>query len=327
MEGESKMKHLKIYHLFLILFFCGMNNGQSHDLISSNISMDFIEKKNLTGLDLQAINRKYSDVVQILKETEKKYPHLAKVFDLGVNDDGIMIRGISIGSGSIQNMVVATHHGNEYGSTELALALIQDFVENPIKGQTLHIIPVLNISGYDAKSRREHGEDPNRNYPGPCATEGPFTLKSTKALADFVASKNIIASTTLHTFSPAVLYPWGLSTKDTKTEYDQLFIDLGNAAAIESKYPVGNSTDMLYPADGTYEDYAFWKHGIWSMLFELGFSHNPNESAVAEIIRGNVPGIRRYFEKTPSTRAERHAFTGKCDVRLRGLRALHHKEE
>lgn len=269
-------------------------------------------------------NRKYSDIVAYLKELEDRNPVNAKVLDLGVNNSGQMIKVLRTGFGPVHNLIVATHHGNEYGSTEVGLAMAASLAEKPIEGQTVYVIPVLNIPGYDKRSRHELGHDPNRDYEGPCGTDGPWNLKSTRALAQFLEKENIVTSATLHTYSPFVLYPWGFSTHDTHTEYDQLYIDLAKAATIESKYPVGNSTEELYPADGTYEDYAFWKHGVWSLLFELGFSHSPNQNAVDELVRVNVPGIRRYLELAPKERAPDFAFKGKCD---RTLNVLDRRDE
>jgi hypothetical protein len=71
---------------------------------------------------------------------------------------------------------------------------------------------------------------------------------------------------------------------------------------------------VIYPADGAFEDYAFWKHGIWSLLFELGDTHEPSLDQVNTLVQVNVPGLRRFLEQAPRTRAENHAFTGKCDT-------------
>ncbi len=266
--------------------------------------------------------RKYSDVQAELRSLASLYPHRVEVVSLGMNDTGDEILALKSGTGSVRSVVVGTHHGNEYGSTEVALAFAQSVAETSITGQTVYVIPVLNVSGYNRRQRRELGNDPNRDYPGPCGTDGPWKLRSTKALADFIERENIVTSATLHTHSPFILYPWGFSTKDTKTEYDDLYIELGNAAAIESGYPVGNSADALYPADGCYEDYAMWKHGIWSLLFEMGTSHSPSQAGVDELIRGNVPGLRRFLSQAPTRRAERHEFTGKCDVNKDGPRRI-----
>lgn len=257
-------------------------------------------------------NRKYADIQKEMKDIATRTPHTAQVVEIGRNDQGTPIVALKTGTGPISNVVVATHHGNEYGSTEVAIALAKSLAERPIPGMTVYVIPVLNISGYNVRSRWEMGQDPNRDYPGPCGSDGPFRLKSTKALADFLARENIVTSATLHTYSPAILYPWGFSADNYSTEYDDVYLDLAHEAAHESGYRVGNSAADLYPADGCYEDYAMVTHGIWSMLFEMGFSHSPNQAAVDDLIRLNVPSLRRYLEKAPRQRAERHQFTGTC---------------
>ncbi|MGZ3698433.1 MAG: M14 family zinc carboxypeptidase, partial [Bdellovibrionota bacterium] len=133
---------------------------------------------------------KYSDVKTFLHKLAAKYPQTTQLFTLGDSDSGDTIEGVAIGNGPIHNMIVSTHHGNEYGSTEVARGAASALAANPIKGQTIYVIPVLNIAGYNAKDRRESAKgdaagvdhDPNRDYPGPCGTEGPHLLKDTAAL-------------------------------------------------------------------------------------------------------------------------------------------------
>lgn len=268
----------------------------------------------------------YAKIQKFLRQVHAEHPAETELFVLGTSGTGDPIEGIKIGSGSVHNLIVATHHGNEYGSSEVAVGTIQDLAARPIPGRTVYVIPVLNVSGFNHNRREEslRGDggptaDANRNYPGPCGTEGPFTLASTKALADFVDRENIIASATLHTFHPAVLYPWGLASQDLSTPYDELFIDLGKIATEVSGYQVGNSTQVLYPANGTFEDYAFWKHGIWSLLFELGNNHSPTSTDVDELVRVNVPGLRKLMESAPIARAQDHEFRGRCDDSLLAL--------
>ncbi|MBI3542114.1 MAG: carboxypeptidase [Deltaproteobacteria bacterium] len=262
----------------------------------------------------------YSDVKAFLREVVKKNPKTAALFELGTTDSGQVVEGLRIGSGPMHNLVVSTHHGNEYGSTEVALGVAASLAAAPLGGQTVYVIPVLNITGYNAKNRYEgdsgsSSRDPNRDYPGPCGTEGPHKLKSTALLAQFVDREGIVASATLHTFSPAVVYPWGLGTPDLSTPYDEEFKRLVEASVVESHYPTGNSTEVIYAANGTYEDYAFWKHGIWSILFELGYTHSPGQGDVDQLVKVNVPGIRKLLETAPKERAANHAFTGRCDGR------------
>lgn len=266
------------------------------------------------------ISKDYNDVRQFIQAIAQKYSQTAQLISIGQSDSGEPIEALRIGRGKIETLVVATHHGNEYGSTELAKAFALAIAQSPIQGQTVTVVPVLNISGYNARDRRERGVDPNRDYPGPCVKGPIFKLKSTKALAEYIATHNVVASATLHTFSAVVVYPWGISTHDLSTPYDQQFAEMAKMATTESGYKSGNNTELLYPADGTFEDYAFWKHGIWSLLFELGKSHSPNQAGVEEIIRGNVPGLKRFLAQAPSQLADRHDFTGKCDNTMKRLR-------
>lgn len=259
----------------------------------------------------------YDKVVQTLQQIAAENPASAQLISIGVNDQGVPIQGLQIGSGETASLVVGTHHGNEYGSTAVALGVAASFAKNPVAGQTVYVIPVLNISGYNRNSRYETGlkgsQDPNRDYLSPCKSAPSYNLKSTKALADFLDAKNIQISATLHTYWPAVAYPWGISTRDTSTPHDAQYIELAKAATQESNYSVGNSTELLYAADGAFEDYAYWKHGIWSLLFEMGFTHSPSPSAIQTMIEVNTPGIRRFLEQAPKQRVTDHQFTGRCD--------------
>ncbi len=263
----------------------------------------------------------YEKVVQQIEQIAAQNPANAEVFTMGINNQGQPIKGLKIGNGTINSLVVGTHHGNEYGSTAVALGFAQSLAQAPIVGQTVYIVPVLNISGYNRKDRFESSTssqvvDANRDYPSPCKAGPNFKLKSTEALAKFVDEKNIIISATLHTYWPAVVYPWGISTTDLTTPYDNQYKELVRLATVESRYQTGNNTDVLYPADGTFEDYAYWKHGIWSLLFELGFTHNPDAQAIKNMIDVNTPGLRRFLENAPTQRVAEHNFSGRCNARM-----------
>lgn len=259
----------------------------------------------------------YDQVISTIQKIAAQNPANAKVISIGVNDQGVPIQALQIGNGEVNSLIVGTHHGNEYGSTAVALGVADSLAKNPVSGQTIFIVPVLNVTGYNKTSRNENGIrgsfDPNRDYTGPCKSGAAYNLKSTKAMADFLETKNIQISATLHTYWPAVVYPWGISTQDVSTPYDAQYMELVKAATKESNYQIGNNTQVLYPADGTFEDYAYWKHGIWSLLFELGFSHTPDATAIKNMVDVNIPGIRRFLEMSPKKRVTSHSFDGKCD--------------
>ncbi len=263
----------------------------------------------------------YDQILKSMDQIAALNPTNVQIFTMGTNSQGQAIKGLKIGSGLTHSLVVGTHHGNEFGSTAVALGFAQELAKNPIQKQTVFIIPVLNISGYNRSDRYEKNilsgvTDPNRDYPSPCKTDAPFQLKSTEALSRFLVDQNIQISATLHTYWPAVVYPWGISTTDITTPYDDQYKSLVAAATTESKYQTGNNTQILYPADGTFEDYAYFKHGIWSLLFELGFSHNPDPQAIKNMIESNTPGLRRFLEKSPTVRVSNHHFSGRCDARM-----------
>jgi carboxypeptidase T len=273
----------------------------------------------------------YKAVQSFMQDIAQKYPANASMFDLVVGDSGDTIQGLKIGNGPVHNLVVGTHHGNEYGATEVTKAFAESAAEIPIDGQTLFVIPVLNVSGYDILRREETSAkgqvlDSNRDYPGPCGTSDTFNLKSTTALAQFIADQDITASATLHTYGPAVTYPWGIPARkqDLSTAYDDIFKTIADASVSVSGYKDGNTTELIYSALGTFEDYAFWKLGVWSLLYELGDTHTPSESQVATLLQVNVPGLRNMMEKAPTSRAENHDFTGRCDD-LHGFIDLHNE--
>lgn len=259
----------------------------------------------------------YDLVVETLRRISQENPNTTQWIEIGISDSGQPIAGLKIGTGETSDLIIATHHGNEYGSTAVALGAAEAFAKDPLPGHSIYVIPVLNVSGYNSRNRYERTSngtvDQNRDYPGPCVSYTTHKSKATRALAQFIDEKNIVSSATLHTHAPAVLYPWGLSTRDTGTPYDSTFIGLAKAATVESGYTVGNSKEVLYAADGAFEDYAYWKHGVWSLLFEMGTSHNPSQDQMRRMVQVNVPGLRRFFDVAPKERAENHAFTGRCD--------------
>jgi len=260
--------------------------------------------------------RNYSEVEALLKSFEIRYPDVATVVSVGESNSGKIIESIRIGNSGPAHLVVAAHHGNEYTSTELAMAFAEDLARNPILGAQIYIVPVLNISGFDLRQRWEkvggYPFDPNRDYPGPCGAEGPWELRSTKALADFLESEEIVAAATLHSYYPAVVYPWGNYARDYSTPNDDRFIELAEHAVVRSNYEIGFSGEVIYPADGTFEDYAYWKHGIWSLLFELGYERYPDDRDLDRMIVDNLPGLRAMFENAPAQRALDHEFNNGC---------------
>ncbi len=275
--------------------------------------------------------KQYEDVIRRLERIHKFSKAETELFEIGTSDTGDIIYGIKIGTGETHNLVVGGHHGNEYGTIELAESFAYSLAQNPIEGQTMHIIPVLNINGYNTRRRKEVVStkklealsgtemdlfiDPNRDYESPCKKNEPWQLKSTRALADYIDAQNIINLVTLHSRGALIVYPWGFSTDkehvDVHEDHKPTFLNMARMAVTYSDYKIVNSTRFFGPTDGTLEDYGFWKHGIWSILFELGKDKYPSDKKIADIINENVPGLRLMFEHAPTERAPEHSFDKK----------------
>lgn len=255
---------------------------------------------------------RYDQVLERVKLAAAANPRSTELFELK-KDDGESLWGIRIGSGPVEDLVVATHHGNEYGSTEVAVALIEDLAMRPLGDRTTYVIPVINISGFNANQRQEKGYDPNRDWPGPCgnAHGTPLQLASIRAIDEFIASKKFVMGITLHTYAETVTYPWSFKD-DSPTAHDHEFREIAEQAAKVNGYRTGKTPDLIYTTLGDFESYAFWKHGIWSFLFEMGTSHSPDAAAVERLKQKNVPAIRAMLETAPTTNARDHKFSGSC---------------
>lgn len=261
----------------------------------------------------QLLTTKYDQIAETLRQLEKDHPGNASRFELGLNDSGEMIYGIRLGNGPNPQVVVAAHHGNENNSVEVAMATARSLATNPLEENTVYLVPVLNISGFNSNLRRENRIDPNRDYPGPCGSDsgGPFLLKSTKLLSNFLTTKQITAAVTLHTYSRWVLFPWSVNYK-TYTKDQATFEKLAQAATAHNEYILGTAADIMYAMHGNFMDYAYWQHGIWSLLFEIGTTHSPNPTQIQEAIRRNVPAVRALLKAFPKNRSTAHAFNGHC---------------
>src|SRR5690242_3046483 len=116
--------------------------------IAGSITLSFTKQANAATIEATSV-RSYAAAVDYMNQILTKNPTTVSMFDLGQSDSGNVIKGLAIGNGAIHNMVVATHHGNEYGSTQTALAFAADLALKPIDGQTIYVIPVLNIGGFN----------------------------------------------------------------------------------------------------------------------------------------------------------------------------------
>jgi hypothetical protein len=275
------------------------------------------------------VTGRYKTIVDQMNQLHSQYPNYSEIYSVGTNDDGVPIYAMRVSvtpskmdPAKVGQLVVATHHGNELAAPTFTMAftkkLLERFASQELfRGQLADtewtIIPVLNIPGYNANQRAEKGQDPNRDYPGPCITSAGGKLKSIRTMMEVAASRIYAGSLTVHGYVGAITYPWGVDSTDVKTHDHNQFDQITAKAAAINGYQYGTSTDVVYPADGTFEDYSYWKHGIWSLLLEL-------KDGSASDIEKTVEATHLYFDLLDSSPSTKNQMTGQCRANRMNLR-------
>lgn len=190
-------------------------------------------------------------------------PNVVSRIVIGINDQGLEIEGLRIGpaNATVHHLVVGAHHGNEQKSTDVAMAFINEVVnakkvsaglDRKLADTAFHVIPVLNISGYNAGQRQERDAngrsfDPNRDYPDPCGNDSTFNLNSTDALSKYLIAENIIGAVTIHGYIGTFTFPWGTYTNQTETPDHDIFREVTAEATTVNRYRTGTHADVIYP--------------------------------------------------------------------------------
>ena len=265
----------------------------------------------------------YHAMVKQMKTLETRYPHLAKMVSMGQNDQGIHVWGLYLakhGESDQQkshHLLLATHHGNERNPAKLSLAFAQQLIsifdgeENShpsLQQRVFYIFPVLNVSGHNQYRRYEQGSfgrwhDSNRDYPDACAMSQPFKLRSTSLVNHFVKTKKIVSAVSIHGDIGTFTYPWGFYTDSPQTPDHEIYHQILSYATQANGYQVGTHKEIIYPAAGSFEDWAYHHYGIWVALFETA----PNFNQQAD-----VEALLRFFATVPTQRSLDHAHYGQC---------------
>ena len=265
----------------------------------------------------------YSKVVKQLLEIHKQYPHMTEPVSLGPNDQGTEIIGLKIESPNSYEkkdikLVVATHHGDEVDAAPLTLKFTHRLLETldssvlrrviDLQDSIYYVFPVLNISGHETVNRREidasgRWHDPNRDYPDPCISAPFFKLRSIRNLANFVDEKRPSSAITIHGYFGSFTYPWGFFTQDDHTPDHDRFVKDASYATEVNGYRIGTHKEVLYAATGSFEDWAYYTYGTWTMLVEM--EQSVDYEADAEM-------MLRYFSVAPKTRSRDHDHYGSC---------------
>lgn len=263
----------------------------------------------------------YKDIVDQISALQASYPKVSALFSIGQNDDGVDIMAMRISTSpavmdpkKIGQLLVAVHHGNEGTSANLAISVAKKLLAKYSSAELFRgniadtewtIVPVLNISGFNAGQRYEHNIDPNRDYPGPCTSDPGGKLASIRAMMRLLTTRIYTGSITVHGYAYAMTFPWGISVDDTHTLDYNAYEQITAKAAQFNGYKYGTSTDIVYPCDGAYEDYVYWKYGIWSLLIELATGSDSD-------IESTSLAAMSFYDQLDSSPSTKNQMTGKC---------------
>jgi murein tripeptide amidase MpaA len=211
--------------------------------------------------------------------------------------------------------------------------LLENYGTNPevtylVNNREIYCIPVFNPDGYEynrstnpngggmwRKNRRlntggSFGVDLNRNFsykwgydnvgssPTPSSDSyrgtAPFSEPEAQSVSQFFASKNIKTHFNMHTYSDAILYPWGYI--DALTTDSLTYKEFANDMSAYNGYEVGNSYQILgYPSNGSVRDWMYGeqasKNKVYGYTIEIGSSSDgfwPPQSRIFPIAQINV---------------------------------------
>lgn len=269
----------------------------------------------LSALSTGAIADDYDKILARLTELDK-LPNTT-LFSLGKNDQGRDIMGIMIGntSAKTKHVVVGTHHGNERASAEVPLFFTELVAKTFDPAVLYYVVPVLNISGYNVSRREENGSDgkthdSNRDYEDACTTKQDFKLKSTTLIADLIEREDVVTAVSVHGYIGTFTFPWGTEARDYATADDAFFSDWAKKAVKVNNYKIGTHGGAIYPATGAFEDWAYYKLGVWSFLLEI--------KSLSSDLKKDALSLVEFFKHSPTERSRNVGQQVNCMERILG---------
>lgn len=215
--------------------------------------------------------KQYSEISAYLKEVERRYPSLAKVYVIGRSLEGKEILALHLTDQAHRSMdkpsilIDAMHHAREIMTPEIAIDMI-NYLTQMVNRDTrtnkwltkynIWIVPMVNPDGNDRvwksepmwrkNTRGGHGVDINRNYPydwNACGGssgskssdvyrgEGPGSEPETQALMALAEKIKPKFNISYHSYSELVIYPFGCNPKRIPADDAALYQKIGKELA------------------------------------------------------------------------------------------------
>lgn len=272
------------------------------------LEINKINFKNLeqVSLSLAANYPSYQEIESELKNFQKTYPQILKLYSIGKSVKGKNLyvvkisKNVNVDDSRPEFKYVANMHGDEIVGREMMVALIKFLAENYgrdsrvtnlINNVQIHIMPSMNPDGAEKRTRANaNGVDLNRDFPDFSTSDNQNTTKTrqveTVAVMNWQKSHRFVLSANFHGGAEVVNYPW--DTIPDKFPQEELVKELSLNYAHEASY-IGTSTAFengitngyaWYEVNGGMQDWSIYYHRDFQVTVELSDTKWPDYSQI-----------------------------------------------
>jgi carboxypeptidase T len=226
--------------------------------------------------------KRYNHVASYLKEVERRFPQLAKVYVIGHSLEGKEILAIHLTDQAHRSrekesvLFNAMHHAREVMTAEVAVDIINYLTQGVgrdrrvagwLSKYNIWVVPMLNPDGNERvwtsdtmwrkNTRDGHGVDINRNYAydwGKCSGSSgskgspvyrgaaPASEPETQALINLATRIRPKFSISYHSYSELVIYPFGCDPKRVPADDAAVYYKVGKDLAQKLTTDSGKGT-------------------------------------------------------------------------------------
>ncbi len=278
-----------------------------------------LDQLRALGLDVQVSRQdhrssasrapEYHDADQMadaLRDLALAYPGEAELVDLGRSVDGRPLLALRIGSGDWRVRIVAAHHGDELSSSELALAVAEQVLRQPVSAE-VWVVPHVNPDGVADGSRyNSRAVDLNRNYGFKWADseyragDAPFSEPESRAIRVLSSYRGFASGLSMHAGAALICYVWNYTTQDSP---DQALL-LAQAEAYRQACDLSGFYQInggaWYVTYGDTTDWSYGRQGTLDYTLEVSVDKTPPASQLEGLIDDHMDAVQSFLQREPA---------------------------
>ncbi|MFT6166165.1 MAG: hypothetical protein ACJAV5_001345 [Vicingaceae bacterium] len=270
------MKRTTLLILVLIAINCKAQMSPQSKKVTEKFFPDADITINTPAFEKKKGYTSYDELIQFLNAHVSKHPNLMSMSFIGTSQKGKEIPMVHLNkkdgnTDKVKVWIQGGLHGNEMGSTESVLYLMDQILNNAeyaylLDKLEIKLVPMANIDGYEKESRyAANGLDLNRDQTKLNMQES-VSLK--QAFSDFGAE----VALDLHEYKPYRKDYTYMSTYGITSIYDAMFLYSGNLNVPESlrKY---TKDRFVTAAEKVLDEHNLIHHDYMSTTKHLGDIH------------------------------------------------------